>query len=118
MEVLGPDLDDGQHDLGSRGAERHQGEIGDGLVPDLDDDDAGLAGLGVLDGDLLLLGGDHLDGLHELVGDNGHADEKVEHEHRVQQTAAKSEQDINVRKKERKNIYLLNTADNIRQLVE
>merc|ERR1719447_853744 len=44
LKVLGPDLDDGQHDLGGGGAEGHEGQVGHGLVPDLDDDDLGLAG--------------------------------------------------------------------------
>ena len=60
LEALGPDLNDGQEDLGSRGSQSHEGQVGHGLVPNLDDDDLGLAGLGVLDGDLLLLGSDHL----------------------------------------------------------
>ncbi len=89
-EALGPDLNHGQHDLGSGRTQGHEGQVGDGLVPDLDNDDLGLAGLGVLDGDLLLLGGDHLDGLHEPVGHDGDADEEVHHEQNVEETAAKT----------------------------
>ena len=73
LESLGPDLDDGQEDLGSRGSQSHEGQVGHGLVPNLDDDDLGLAGLGVLDGDLLLLGSDHLNRLHEP----GRADRRI-----------------------------------------
>merc|ERR1740128_935189 len=90
LEVLGPDLNDRQHDLGSRRAEGHESQVGHGLVPDLDDDDLGLAGTGILDGHLLLLGGDHLDGLHELVGGDSNTNKEVDHQAGVQHTTSES----------------------------
>ena len=34
LELVLDDLDAGEQDLGRRGPERHQGEVGDGAVPD------------------------------------------------------------------------------------
>merc|ERR1719471_1967995 len=59
-EVLGHDLNDGQHDLGGRRSQSHEGQVGNSVVPDLDNDSLGLAGCGILDGDLLLLSSDGL----------------------------------------------------------
>jgi len=87
LEALGPDLDDGQQDLGGGGAQGHQGQVGHSLVPHLDNDDLGLAGLGVLDRHLLLLSSDHLDRFHEPVRDDGDTDEKVDHEQNVEEAA-------------------------------
>merc|ERR1719330_985436 len=58
LEVLGHDLNDGQHDLGCGRSQSHEGQVGNSVVPDLDNDNLGLAGGGILDGDLLLLGSD------------------------------------------------------------
>ena len=78
LEGVLDDLDAGEEDLGRRGAERHEGEVGDGAVPDGHLDDLGLVLLGGGDVDLLGLGGDLLDGAHEHVGDDLDAEEGVE----------------------------------------
>merc|ERR1719232_154917 len=89
-EVLGHDLNDGQHDLGGRRSQSHEGQVGNSVVPDLDNDSLGLAGCGILDGDLLLLTSDGLNGLHELVRGNGDSNEEVDHEGDVEHTTSKS----------------------------
>merc|ERR1719491_2568000 len=89
LKALGPDLNDGQHDLGSGRSECHEGQVSHSLVPDLDNDNLRLASLGVDNGKFLLLGGDHLNGLHELVRDNGDTDEEVEHEDGIEKTTSK-----------------------------
>uniref|UniRef100_A0A1I8ITU7 Cyclic nucleotide-binding domain-containing protein n=1 Tax=Macrostomum lignano TaxID=282301 RepID=A0A1I8ITU7_9PLAT len=76
-EALAADLDDGQQDLRSRGPQRHQRQVADRLVPDAHADDL-LAAVLQLHDDVLLLGGDHLDGGHEAVGYDGHAQEAVD----------------------------------------
>lgn len=48
------------------------------------------SGLGILDRDFLFLCSDHLNRLHELVGDDGYTDEEVDHEDDVQKAAAES----------------------------
>merc|ERR1719454_1495595 len=90
FEVLSPDLDDGQHDLGSGGTQSHQSQVSHSLVPDLDNNNLSLAGPWVLDRHFLLLCGDHFDGLHELVRSDSNSNEKVDHESDVEQTTSKS----------------------------
>lgn len=53
--TCGTNLDHGQQDLWSAGTQSHQSEIRNGLVPDSDCGSCRLA-VGLLDGDLLLLG--------------------------------------------------------------
>ena len=45
---------------------------------------------GILDLNLLLLGSDHLNGLHEFVRYNSDADKQVDHKGSVEETTAKS----------------------------
>jgi len=90
LEVLGKDFDDRQQDFGGGRAEGHQGQVGNGLVPDFDNNDLVTAALGVLDGDFLLLCGDHFNGLHEPVGHNGDTDEEVDHEEGVEDAATET----------------------------
>ena len=99
LEVLGKDFDDRKQNFGSRRTEGHQGQVGDGLVPDLDDDDLVATALRVLDGDFLLLCCDHFNRLHEPVGHDGDADEEVDHEEGVQNAATEtvSEAEVVVR---------------------
>ena len=84
LEPVLDDLDTGEEDLGRRGAERHEGEVGDRAVPDGHLDDLGLVLLGRGDVDLLGLGGDLLDGAHEEVGDELDAEEGVEEAYEVE----------------------------------
>ncbi len=89
-------FDDGKQDLGSRRTQSHQGEVGDRVVPDFDDDDFLLAGRLVYDGDFFFLRGDHLDGLHEPVWDDRNADEQVEQDQEVQNAAADALTDLEI----------------------
>merc|ERR1719472_349910 len=88
LEALGPDLNDGEHNLGSRRSKSHESQVGHCLVPNFDNDNLSLSSLGVGDGHLLLLGSDHFDGLHELVRDDGNTDEEVEHQGGVEKSTA------------------------------
>merc|ERR1719270_1317771 len=65
-------------------------EVGNSLVPDLNNDSLGLSSLGVLDGNFLLLSSDHFDRLHELVRGDGDTNEEVDHQSDIKQTTSKS----------------------------
>ena len=78
LESVADDLDNGQHDLGRRRAERHQRQIRHRLVPDAHAHDGRLA-VRSAHRHFLLLRRDHLDGGHEAVGDDGHAEEEEGH---------------------------------------
>lgn len=82
LEPVPCDLDNGEQNLWGAGPQSHEGEVGDGVVPDADFDLFDLTG--VID-DLQLLGhtGDDLDGAHEDVGDDGHAHETPEESEQV-----------------------------------
>ena len=76
FEIVPHDLDDGEQDLGCGGAQGHEGEVGDRLVPDLH---LHLLLLPVLPLDRLHHGGrgDDLYRLHEQVRYLGHPQEHV-----------------------------------------
>ena len=78
LEAVADDLDDGQHDFGRRRAERHQRQVRHSLVPDAHAHDGRLA-IRSAHRHFLLLRRDHLDGGHEAVGDDGHAEEEEGH---------------------------------------
>mmetsp|Transcript_55515 Transcript_55515/g.156258 ORF Transcript_55515/g.156258 Transcript_55515/m.156258 type:complete len:458 (+) Transcript_55515:686-2059(+) len=81
------DLDHGEEDLGSRGAQGHEGEVRDGLVPDLHVDPAARV-RAVPYPDVPLRARDHLDGAHELVADDADAQE---HPHEPEEVEAGAE---------------------------
>lgn len=105
VETVADDLHDGEQDLGRRGAERHEGEVGHRVVPDAHLNHLGLVlaqprhhaahravaavRLGPLLGHehLARLAGDALDGRHEDVGDDGHTQEQVEQGEEVKRAA-------------------------------
>merc|ERR1719153_1538530 len=90
FESLGPDFNNRQHDLWSRGPKGHECKIGNSFIPDFDNDDLGLASPWVLYRDLFLLSSDHLNRLHELVRDNGNTNEEPQHKNSVQKSTSES----------------------------
>ena len=82
LEVLADDFDDREKDLWRRRAKGHEREIRDGLVPDGHGGDR-LGPVRVLLANLALLRGDHLDGRHETIGDDRHADEQIDEREKI-----------------------------------
>mmetsp|Transcript_23229 Transcript_23229/g.72589 ORF Transcript_23229/g.72589 Transcript_23229/m.72589 type:complete len:446 (-) Transcript_23229:442-1779(-) len=78
---------DGEEDLGGRGAQCHESEVGNRLVPHHHFDHLLLARHGVGDSLLHLLAGDLLDGVHEHVGHDGNAEEAVQQREEVDPAA-------------------------------
>lgn len=75
-------LDDREEDLWGRGAQSHESQVGDGLIPDPYSAYAGLP-IALGDSDFLLLGCNDFNGGHKAVSNDGHTQEHVDHGHKV-----------------------------------